>query len=84
MKLIKTNDGMIGLQINGRVIWCNTIQEATRIAFAHFQRMEVTQEEMDKDITYALDYMAKTGDTIAEFGVFGTFMYSSKESSNEF
>jgi hypothetical protein len=88
MKLIYTNDGLIGLEFDkhSNVIWCHTIEEATNLMHANFQRMHEppTKQEIEKDIRYAVDHMARTGDTIAEFGVFGTFMFTTTEPEYEF
>ncbi len=84
MRLIKTHDGMIGLQIKEKLIWCDSPAEAVPIAAAHYQRMEVTAEMIASDIHLALDIMASNGDTIAEFGVFGSFIYTTRENDQEF
>lgn len=85
MKLIRAHDGLIGLNIGGKIIWCDTMQEAIRITYGHFGHFEhITMEAIAKDIQYAMDHMAKTGDTIAEFGIFGSFMYTTTEPEYEF
>jgi hypothetical protein len=86
MKLIWTNDGNIGIKFMGsdKVIWCDTLVEACRIATAHFGKMEVSYNAMWKDMSYAVDHMARTGDSIAEFGIFGSFMYTTTEPEYEF
>ena len=87
MKLIYTNDGAIGLDFEKEcdVIWCNTQAEALAIMWAHFApRESTTKWELAQDIAYAIDHMARTGDTIAEFGIFGSFMYTKSEVEHEF
>lgn len=86
MKLIYTNDGLIGLNINGKIIWAANIQEAVGIAFGHYSKLQdpPTKAELEHDITYAINHMRNTGDSIAEFGVFGTFMYTTTEPEYEF
>ena len=84
MKLIYTNDGKIGLDLAGkeRVIWCDSVQEAATIAEAHYASRigdcAPTWISLAKDIAYAVDHMAKTGDDCAHFGIFGSFMWSFK------
>ena len=88
MKLIYTNDGAIGLDFDSivaDVIWCETKQEALNLMWGHFgPRKQFTKEQIAKDIDYALDHMAKTGDAIAHFGVLGSFMYTTTEPEHEF
>ena len=88
MKLIYTHDGLIGLDFDPKcdVIWCDSIEQAVPLMHANFQHMHEapTKEELERDIRYAIDYCAKTGDTIAEFGVFGSFMYTTTEPEYEF
>lgn len=88
MKLIYTHDGLIGLDFDKDcdVIWCHSIDEAIPLMHANFHHMHEapTKQEIEKDIRYAIDHMARTGDTIAEFGVFGSFMYTTQEPEYEF
>ena len=85
MKLIYTHDGKIGLDLIGkpRIIWCSSVQEATTLTEAHYisrigKDAAPTQKELAKDIAYAIDYMAKSGNDTAHFGIFGSFMWSFK------
>ena len=83
MKIILTNDGMIGLNIDGKVIWCNNQAEALNIMWSVFgPRQQFTKEEVAKDLAYGIDYCAKTGDNEIYFGVLGSFMYTTKEEEN--
>lgn len=88
MKLIYTNDGLIGLDFDkdSDVIWCNNVEEATNLMYTNYQHMHEppTKQELEKDIRYAIDHCAKTGDTVAEFGIFGSFMYTTTEPEYEF
>ena len=88
MQLIYTHDGLIGLDFDKKcdVIWCHTVEEATNLMHANYQNVldAPTKEELEKDIRYAIDHMAKTGDTIANFGIFGSFMYTTQEPEYEF
>jgi hypothetical protein len=87
VKLIYTNDGAIGLNFNPqhKVIWCNNQQEAVDIMWEEFGlRKQLSKEEIAKDVAYAIDHMAKTGDTIAHFGILGSFMYTTTEPEYEF
>jgi hypothetical protein len=82
VKLIYTNDGAIGLHFNPQreVIWCNSQQEAIDVMWGEFgPRKQLSKEEIARDVAYAIDHMAKTGDTIAYFGVLGSFMYTTAE-----
>jgi hypothetical protein len=87
MRIILTNDGLIGLDFDPKcdVIWCSNQAEALDLMWGHFgPRQQFTKEEIAKDLAYGIDHCAKTGDTIIEFGVLGSFMYTTKEEENEF
>ncbi len=86
MKLIYTCDGLYGWNLNGKIIWCTNKQELYSIGWAHVapRKDEEEKQSFIKDVDYAIDHCAKTGDSIAEFGVFGTFMYTTTEPEYEF
>ena len=85
MKIILTNDGMIGLNFDSKVVWCNNQAEALNIMWSVFgPRQCFSKEEIAKDLAYGIDHCAKTQDNIIEFGVLGSFMYTTKEEENEF
>lgn len=82
MKLIYTNDGLIGLTIQGKTIWVNNQQEALAIMWSIFgKRNTFTKEEIQADLAYAINHCAKTGDDVIEFGVLGSFMYTTRTES---
>lgn len=85
MRITLTHDGLIGLTINGKTIWCNNQAEALALMWSVFgPRQSFTKEEIAKDLAYGIDHCAKTHDNIIEFGVLGSFMYTTKEEENEF
>ena len=88
MRLIYTNDGLIGLDFDksSSVIWCESVEQAVSLMHSNYHKLPdpPSKEAIRKDIAYAIDYMARTGDTIAEFGALGSFMYTTKEEDNEF
>ena len=86
MKLIYTHDGVIGWDLKGKVVWCDNRQEVIRIGWAHVQHLKDAAEYsiFEREIEYAINYMAKTGDSIANFGTFGSFMYTTTEPEHEF
>lgn len=88
MKLIYTHDGLIGVDFDkaSDVIWCHTVEEAINLVHSNFHKLPdpPSKEEIEKDVRYAIDHMARTGDTIAEFGIFGSFMYTTTEPEYEF
>lgn len=87
MKIILTNDGLIGLDFDPKcdVIWCHNQEEALALMWSHFgPRQQFTKQEIASDLAYAIDHCAKVGHTLIEFGVLGSFLYTSKEDSNEF
>ena len=91
MKLIKTNDGMIGLDFDPKcdVIWVDSVEEALPIMFAQFRHMytssdgKAVKEVIANDLTFALDHMAKNNHSIATFGICGSFMWSEKEKHDD-
>jgi len=85
MKLIKTNDGLIGWMLNGKMIWCATQQELISIGWHHVapRKDEAEYPEFVKDVAYAIDTMTAQNDDEAHFGVFGTFMYTTKSPDME-
>jgi hypothetical protein len=85
MKIIVTNDGLIGLDIDKQsdVIWCHNQDEALAIMWSVFgPRQQFTKEEVAKDLAYGIDHCRKTGDDVIEFGCLGSFMYTTKSEEN--
>ncbi len=87
MKLIHTNDGMMGWVIDGKMIWCSDRAELNRIGWSKAARMyelnSMKRHEFIKEVDYAIDTMAKSNHSVAHFGIMGTFMYSEKEMDND-
>jgi hypothetical protein len=84
VKLIITSDGLIGLDFdpNCDIIWCDSVQQAAPIMHANFQHLgesAPTLEEMHHEIAIAVDACAKHHHDIAEFGIFGSFMYTTTD-----
>ncbi len=87
MKLIKTNDGLFGWILNGKMIWCDTRQELYSIGWHHVATRKDDEEyaEFCNEVEVAIDAMTQSHKDCAEFGVFGTFMYPTNlEESSEF
>ena len=83
MKIILTNDGLIGLNIDGKVIWCSNQAEALNIMWSVFgPRQQYTKDEIAADLAYGIDHCAKTKDNVIEFGVLGSFMFTTKEAED--
>lgn len=91
MQLVRTNDGLIGIKrkIEGKMqtMWVDSVEHAVTCADMHYRHRlgpdVVTKDELRKEIQYGIDYMAQQNHTIAEYGAFGTFMWSSKEEEND-
>lgn len=81
MRLIKTNDGLFGWNLDGKMIWCDSRAELNTIGWNHVARRKDPDELADfcREVSYALDHMARMNHSIADFGVFGTFMYSTSD-----
>ena len=81
MQLIKSNDGLIGWKIQGRVLWCSSLEEAYTIGWGQFGRIRSPEEKIDwqGEVNAAIDTMVAKNHSLANFGVFGNFMYSELE-----
>ena len=86
MKMIWTHDGIIGLCFKpNHVIWCETFKEAISIIHGQFGHLlHISKHGIEQDVRYAIDQMRVNGHTIAEFGIMGTFMFTSKEEGHDF
>lgn len=83
MKLLRTNDGMIGIVTKETPVkWFVDIQPATHYMWMHYHRLgnhKPEWEEMKSEVGMAIRHMIKENHTKAEFGVFGGFIFSTKE-----
>ena len=85
MKLIRTHDGMLGWQAkDDKIKWCSSVKnlKAQGPFIWNFEYEEFVS--FCKEVDYALEHMARTGDSIAHFGVFGSFMFTTTEAEHEF
>lgn len=80
MQLIKTHDGMVGIQHSGgKIVWCDQA-EVVKIMWATFgPRAQITKEVLDSEVATAMNAMAAYGHDVAEFGALGYFLYSYAE-----
>ena len=81
MKLIKTNDGLFGWNLNGKMIWCDTRAELNTIGWHHVATRNDPEwyTSFVREVDCALDTMRMRNHSMADFGVFGSFIYSSEE-----
>lgn len=82
MQLIKTNDGLIGLKLINKIIWCDTQAELANFMWHSLSanaKETNSLERIASDVSYAITYMTEHNHDIAEFGFFGAFIYSHKE-----
>lgn len=82
-QLIRTNDGLIGWKKDKKLIWCDSIAEAYSIGFGLFAK---TLDPADRnfflcEVDTALKYMKEYNHEVAEFGVLGSFMYTTEIAS---
>lgn len=85
MRVIYTNDGIIGLDFNKKanVIWCSQ-PEALEIMWSQFgKHNQFTKDHIAKDLAYGIDYCAKTGDDVMHFGCLGSFMFTTKTNRDD-
>ena len=80
MKLIKTNDGLIGMKTKDKIVWADSREHLDRIVFHHYAYNHgYTLADAEEEVSFALDAMAQSNHTLAEFGVLGSFIYSTTE-----
>ena len=81
MQLIKTNDGLMGWAISGKVIWCDNIKQLCSAGWGHVGRMKTEDERQDfeHEVQFAIDTMVSLHHSKGHFGVFGNFMFSEQE-----
>ncbi len=81
MKLVRTDDGMVGVMFRNavKIVWVDNYDHLLRVTQAHFRKMDMTHTLMHGELSVALDTMAQLGHNIAQFGIFGTFMYTEPE-----
>jgi len=79
MKLIRTHDGILGWMVDGRIKWCPTVENLKAQGLIHWDFDQVEYVAFCKDVDYAIAHMVKTSHTVAEFGIFGSFMYTTTE-----
>ena len=77
MKLIKTNDGLFGWMIQGKMIWCDTRSSLYTIGWAAAMR-GIHIETFKVEVDTAIDIMTAQGDDTAEFGIRGFMLYTTK------
>ena len=84
MKIITTNDGMIGVAVNNTAVptWHTSRTEALQAMIKHYKE-DADHYELADALTKALRMMLSKGHNTAHFGVFGSLMYTTKEADNE-
>ena len=83
MTLIYTNDGLLGIKYGKdcSVIWCKDFLEVAKLGAAHYAKMDMTPISMYSEIMVAVEAMTYKCHTYADFGVFGTFVFSYEDSA---
>lgn len=81
MKLYMTNDGMSGLKFPDadRVLWINNIEKIKHMMVSYFSGIDTPEEVILEDIKFAISELQKHKHSVAHFGVFGTFMFTTEE-----
>jgi len=81
MRLIKTHDGLFGWQKNKRTSprWFKSEFQAQMFGAASFNFDPDDIKYFNNDFALAIREMNRTGHTIAEFGIVGSFMYTTPE-----
>lgn len=79
MTLIRTHDGRLGWIYENKVRWFDTVSRAKNYALLHWGFNRIEYAQFSKGMDYALENMARTGHTVAEFGAMGGFMYTETE-----
>jgi hypothetical protein len=76
MKLIRTRDGKIGTEVDRRVMWHKSPNRAYEELMSGMLPINVNESYTYIQVQKALSEMSKSGNNVAEFGVFGSYMYS--------
>lgn len=86
IKIILTNDGVMGLLHNGDTTWFTSTSDLIIAAWNCYPNLNYDThfDEFVSDVNYALCHLKLVGDTHAEFGVLGSFMYTTKEEESGF
>lgn len=82
MKLIKTNDGLMAWKINDTISWYSSINELSNagvrlLASSSFSHVDANY--FAQEVDFALETMRKLNHSVAEFGVYGSFIFSKSE-----
>ena len=85
IRLIKTNDGLMGMQPkDGNTIWADNQAHLEILVFHHYAyNSGYTKQDAASEVSMALDEMTKNNHTLAEFGVLGSFIYSTSEDEQD-
>ena len=77
MTIIRTHDGLIGVIIGGKTIWCDDIDHCVRVMFSVFGKFpHITKADLYSNLGSAFDAMIKHHHDTARFGMLGGFMYT--------
>lgn len=82
MRLIYTSDGLVGVKFGrAQVKWYDSVEQVIPVLVAHFARQEgsLQPEDINEEVAIALDEMVRNRHDFAEFGIFGSFIYSGEE-----
>lgn len=84
IQVIKTNDGLMGIKYEqtSRVLWCDDVEMMVLSLFAHLSKklghQAPTKRELEREICMSFDLMAKNGDDVAHFGIFGSLLFTDR------
>ena len=83
MKLIRTRDGKIGTEVDRRVMWHKSPNRAYEELMSGMLPINVNESYTYIQVQKALSEMSKSGNNVAEFGVFGSYMYAYQDETYE-
>jgi hypothetical protein len=76
MKLIRTRDGKIGTEVDREVMWHKTPKGAYKRLMTGMLPVNLDKDYVAIQVNRAMHELSITEANVAEFGVFGSCMYS--------
>jgi hypothetical protein len=81
MQLICTKDGVLSWKLETKTIWCASFKDAVEVGWENSKNLlsDLSEEEFTAEMNYAIDTMRSKNHNRAEFGIYGTFMFTTQE-----
>lgn len=83
MKLIRTRHGKIGTEVDRRVKWHKTPNGAYQELMTGMLPINLDESYVAVQVNRALHQLSQGAGNVAEFGVFGSYMYAEQDETYE-